>query len=84
MMTLACNQLITHSPDLTPQPNTKKASREGTMTYIPKVHPLSRGTEWQRKYNTVAAYWSEGWELRHLDWLRYHGLWGPESLVLTC
>jgi hypothetical protein len=48
-------------------------------TYIPKVLPETRGTAWQRKYNTVAAYWSEGWELRHLDWLRFHGFWGPES-----
>ncbi len=22
-----------------------------------------------------AAYWSDGWELRHLDWLRWNGLW---------
>lgn len=45
------------------------------MTYIPKALPQSRGTAWQRKYNTVAAYWGDGWELRHLDWLRFHGLW---------
>lgn len=44
------------------------------MAYIPKVRPDTQGTQWQRRY-TVAAYWSDGWELRHLDWLRWHGFW---------
>jgi hypothetical protein len=46
---------------------------------MPPEKPLSAAES--RKYNTVAvaAYWSDGWELRHLDYLRYHGFWGPES-----
>ena len=48
------------------------------MTYIPKVRPETQGTRWRQPYS-VAAYWAQGWELRHLDYLRYHGFWGPES-----
>jgi hypothetical protein len=32
-----------------------------------------------RQPYSVAGYWADGWELRHLDYLRYHGFWGPES-----
>jgi hypothetical protein len=45
--------------------------------YIPKVRPESQDTRWlqpPRPYS-VAAYWADGWELRHLDWLRFHGFW---------
>lgn len=28
----------------------------------------------------AAVYWAQGWELRQLDRLRYHGPWIPYSL----
>ena len=48
-----------------------------TTNYIPKVRPESQGTARRKtaRVYSVAAYWADGWELRRLDWLRWHGLW---------
>jgi hypothetical protein len=47
------------------------------MTYIPKVRPETQGRRWRQpgRVYSVAAVWADGWELRHLDWLRWHGFW---------
>jgi hypothetical protein len=44
---------------------------------MPRVRTEDMGAPRPERVWSVAAYWADGWELRQLDWLRWHGFWTP-------
>jgi hypothetical protein len=67
----------TQAPTEEPQPAAAGGASRPTVSAGSDTRP----GRWRRPPGWAPlppAYWGRGWELRHLDWLRWHGLlWPP-------